>query len=246
MMSEEKAAYKVKNQSGGAWSTYRNLVYGDQPLGKILYVELCTLLFGSLPGPLGYVLRGKLYPSFFASCGKKVVFGRNLTLRHSHKIRLGDRVILDDQVVLDAKGTDNRGITLGEGGYVGRNSILYCKGGDIELGPRVNFSANCTVFSSNSLTIGEGCMIAAYCYLLSGGEYDLKSDLPFADQNGMETRGPCSVGKNCWLGARVTVLDGSRIGDHSVIAASAVVKGFHPEHSLLGGIPAKPLHNSSE
>lgn len=36
---------------------------------------------------------------------------RNLTLRHAHKINLGDRVIVDDNAVLDAKGDDNNGIT---------------------------------------------------------------------------------------------------------------------------------------
>jgi acetyltransferase-like isoleucine patch superfamily enzyme len=240
-MSPEDAAFKVKNQPSGAWAAYRSLVYGEQPLGRILLSETLTLLFGGLPGPAGLFLRAKLYPMLFKSCGKKVVFGRNITLRHTHKITIGDGVVVDDQAVLDAKGSGNRGITLGNRVYVGRNTIIYCKGGDIELGERTNLSANCTLFSSNDLAVGAGTMVAAYCYLLSGGEYDAESDIPFADQNGMETKGPCRIGSNCWLGARVTILDGTSLGNDSIAAAGAVVKGDHPAGSRIGGIPAKSL-----
>jgi acetyltransferase-like isoleucine patch superfamily enzyme len=51
-------------------------------------------------------------------------------LRHPHKI-IGDNVVIDDLCCLDAKGTDNRGITIGNGVFVGRNTILSCKNGDI-------------------------------------------------------------------------------------------------------------------
>ena len=243
-MSTEGSAYKVKNQSSGAWASYRSLIYGDQPMGKILLAEVLTFFLGGLPGPAGLFLRSKLYPLLLKSCGKKVIFGRNLTLRHAHKIELGDGVVIDDQAVLDAKGDGNKGIILGERVYVGRNSIVYCKGGDMELGARTNLSSNCVLFSSNDLRVGTGTMIAAYCYLLSGGEYDPKSGVPYADQNGMETKGPCIIGDNCWLGARVTILDGTNLGANSVVAASAVVKGSHPSESRIGGIPAKSLTRS--
>jgi hypothetical protein len=35
-------------------------------------------------------------------------------LRHPHKIRIGAGVVADDSVVLDAKGTDNHGIDIGD------------------------------------------------------------------------------------------------------------------------------------
>ena len=44
---------------------------------------------------------------------------------------IGDNVVIDDLCCLDAKGTDNHGITIGNGVFVGRNTILSCKNGDI-------------------------------------------------------------------------------------------------------------------
>lgn len=47
------------------------------------------------------------------------------------------------------------------------------------------------------------------------------------------------IGKNCWIGAKVTILDGTIIGDNSVVAAGAVVRGQFPDNCVIGGIPAK-------
>ncbi|MGA0368013.1 MAG: acyltransferase [Kiritimatiellia bacterium] len=241
-----ETGYKIKEDGGGAFAKYRKYYYGDQSLGRLILSELLSFLIGSMPGAAGLFLRMKLYPRLFGSCGRKVVFGRNLTLRHAHKIFLGDQVVIDDNVVLDAKGESNQGIRIGDGVYIGRNSIVYCKGGDLELGKRVNISSNCQIFSSNQLRIGDGTMIGAYSYLLSGGEYDRHSGVPYADQSGMETQGPLQIGANCWLGARVTVLDAASVGDHCVLAAGAVVTQSFPDHSLLGGVPARLLESREE
>lgn len=234
-------SFKVKDAKGGAFAAYRSLMYGEQGLGRVALGELLTLLLSGIPGALGLFLRGVFYPLLFPDIGKKVVFGRNLTLRHAHKIRLGDRVVIDDNAVLDAKGSGNRGLELGSGVYIGRNSIVYTKGGRIRLGDNVNLSSNCQVFSSNDLEIGDGTMVGAYSYILSGGEYDVHSPVPFAEQSGMETKGPLRIGNNCWLGARVTVLDGVSVGEHSVLAAGAVVTTSFPEGSVIGGVPARAL-----
>ena len=71
------------------------------------------------------------------------MFGVNVTLRHPHKIHIGDNVVIDDHCCLDAKGTDNRGITIGNGVFVGRNTILSCKNGDIVIEDRANLGFNC-------------------------------------------------------------------------------------------------------
>ena len=57
-------------------------------------------------------------------------------LRHPHKIHIGSNVVIDDNCLLDAKGETNRGIRIGDGVFIGRNTILSCKNGDIELGRR--------------------------------------------------------------------------------------------------------------
>lgn len=48
------------------------------------------------------------------------------------------------------------------------------------------------------------------------------------------------VGNNCWIGAKVTILDGVQIGNRCVIAARAVVRaGKYPDNCIIGGVPAK-------
>lgn len=238
----ETAGVKVKDVAGGgAFRKYRELNYGDLSLGRVLLCELLFLLIGSLPGALGLFLRLKLYRLIFPMIGKKVVFGRNVTIRHPHKIRIGDGVIVDDNAVLDAKGADNRGIVIGNNVYIGRNTIVYCKNGNITLGDRVNISSNCQIFSSNELTIGADTVIGAYSYILSGGSYDYRDPTPFSQQSGMVTRGPLRIGAGCWLGAHVVVLDAASLGDRTVVAAGAVVTRAMEGNQIIGGVPAKTL-----
>ena len=184
-------------------------------------------------------LRMKLYPALFKSCGRKAVFGKNVTIRHPHKIALGDGVVLDDGSVVDAKGSTNAGIVLGDRVYVGRNTIVYCKNGDIEIGENVSFSANCMVFSSNRVAMKKNSVVAGYVYLLSGGEYDLDDPTPLALQKGTCTKGPLEIGEDCWLGAGAKVLDGASIGDRSAIGAGAVVNKPIPANSIAVGVPAR-------
>ncbi len=238
----QAAAYKTKSlASGGAFAAYRRIQYGPASLAYILWAELLALLAGPMPGALGLALRKWLYPTLFKSCGRGVVFGRNLTLRHAKKIALGDGVVLDDNVVLDAKGDTNTGIGIGAGAYIGRNTIVYCKNGDIRIGDRANISSNCQLFSGHFLEVGAGTVVAAYVYLLAGGNYDTsRSAPPFAEQPGMEGGGTTVIGENNWIGAGTVVVSGVRTGAHAVIGAGAVITSDVPPDTLAAGVPARP------
>lgn len=241
-MAQETGGSKFKDNRGGGFAKYRAMIHGGISLGAVIRNELLVFLFGYLPGPLGLALRKAFYPCMFKSCGKGVVFGYGVSFRHAHKISLGAGCFIDDFVMLDAKGETNGGITLKDGVFIGRNTKIYCKNGDIELGEKTNVSSFCTLYSNNSLVIGAGCMIGAYTYILSGGEYDYRSPLPYAEQSGMCTKGPLSIGNDCWIGARVTILDGAQtVGDRSLIAACALVNKPVPDHVIVGGVPAKVL-----
>ena len=227
----------IKNQS--AFTAYRTLMYGNSSLGFVIWAEFLQFFLSGMAGAAGIFLRSKLYKTLFGSVDGKVIIGRNVVLRHPHKIKLGKKVVLDDNSMIDAKGIDNNGIVMGDEVFIGRGSIIYCKNGNITLGDRVSVSSSCTLFSSNELTVGAGTLIGAYSYLLSGGEYDINSELPFIDQDGMQTNGPLTVGENCWLGTRVTVLDAAgNIGNHCVIGAGAVVTKPIPQRSVATGVPA--------
>jgi len=229
--------------SGSNAARYLNLTYGPVSRPRAIWQETVTALLGGWPGAAGIALRGIFYRPFFAACGRKLIIGRHVTLRHACKIRLGEGVVIDDGALVDAKGEGNDGIDLGTGVYVGRNTLIYCKGGSIVCGAGVNLGANCTLFSSNHLSVGAGTMVAAYSYFLSGGAYEIGSPVPFCEQDGMQTAGPLTIGENCWIGARVTVLDAANIGAHCVIGAGSVVTRPVPPHSLALGVPARVVRS---
>jgi acetyltransferase-like isoleucine patch superfamily enzyme len=238
-MGDKSTKVRASVQGGGGLAKYRQLIYGDTSAGYCLRAEAIFSLCGGMPGAAGLILRKVLYPSLLGSCGKGTLFGRNITFRHPRKIRLGADVVIDDGTLIDAKGAENRGITAGNSVFIGRGSLVYCKGGDIDLGDDVNISSHCTLFSSNSLTVGNGTIIGAYSYLLSGGEYEADSAIPFCEQSGMNTKGPLDLGSNCWLGARVTLLDGVTVGEHTTLGAGAVVTSDIPANSIAVGVPAR-------
>lgn len=229
-----------------ALTKYIDLAVGRPGLGAFLKYELITSLLGPLPGALGLFLRRRIYRLLLGRCGRGVVIGRNVTLRHPHRISLGDRVIIDDNAVLDAKGDRPLTIELAEDAIVGRNTVLSCKGGTIHLGARSNISVNCTLISESTLSIGDRVLVAGHCYIIAGGNHGLERlDVAPIDQPRVE-RGGVDIAENCWLGASVTVLDGVRMGRDSVAAAGAVVTRDVPEFCIVGGVPAHVLVNRRE
>jgi acetyltransferase-like isoleucine patch superfamily enzyme len=223
-----------------ALAKYCDLVVGRSGLGALLAYEFITA-FSYCPGALGLFLRSKLYPLLLGACGRGVVFGTGVVLRHPHKIRLGDNVVIDDHCLLDAKGKDNDGIAVGNGVFLGRNSILSCKNGDIILGDGVNIGFNCEVFSGNRVTIGCDVMLAAYTYVIGGGHAHDRTDVSPLEQ--ARTAEGVEIGEGAWLGAGVKVLDGTRVGDHTIVGAGAVVTRDLPPYSIAAGIPAQVIRS---
>jgi serine acetyltransferase len=149
-----RAQQQLFDAPGGARAKYSALVVGRSGLGALLKYELVVMLSQHVPGALGLALRKWLYPTLLGSCGRNVIFGQNVVLRHPHKIHIGDNVMVDDNCLLDAKGTTNTGIRIGNGVFVGRNSILSCKNGNIALADGANIGFNCEVFSASASSIG--------------------------------------------------------------------------------------------
>src|SRR6476619_8319443 len=150
---------------------YAALVVCKPDLGSVLKYELIVTLTQGCPGALGLALRKTLYPSLLGSCGRNVVFGQNVVLRHPHKIHVGDDVVIDDNCLIDAKGESNAGIRIGSGVFIGRNTILSCKNGDIDIADGANVGFNCELFSASRVTLGPGVLMAAYVYVI-GGDHD--------------------------------------------------------------------------
>jgi acetyltransferase-like isoleucine patch superfamily enzyme len=222
-----------------ARAKYAGLVVGRPGLGALLKYELVVMLAQARVGALGLLLRKWLYPRLLGSCGSNVVFGQNVMLRHPHKIHIGSNVVIDDNCLLDAKGESNGGIRIGDRVFVGRNTILSCKNGDIELGDGANIGFNCEVFSASRVTIGAGVLMAAYGYII-GGDHDF-SDSTRPVQEQARTSSGVTIGDGAWLGAGAKVLDGVSVGSHAVVGAGAVVRDDVADYAVAVGVPARTV-----
>lgn len=222
---------------------YMALTVGPGSIWRLLRYEVLTGLLGASPGAVGLLLRQKLYPRMLGRMGRGGVIGKNVTIRHPHRIHLGDRVIIDDGCVLDAKGEHDAGIVIGDDTILGRNTILSCKGGAIHLGRAVNISVNCTLISETMLTVGDKALVAGHGYFIAGGNHGFgRTDIPVCDQAYLQ-KGGVHIEKHCWIGAAATVLDGVSIGRDAIVAAGAVVNRDVGAYDIVGGVPARLIRH---
>lgn len=232
-----RAQDQLFDRKRSARQKYAELVVGRPGWGALVKHEVITLVAQARPGALGLVLRKTLYPSLLGACGRDVIFGQNVVLRHPHKIRIGNDVVIDDNCLLDAKGVDNRGIAIGNGVFIGRNTIISCKNGDVEVEDGANIGFNCELFSASHVRVGKDTLIAAYCYLI-GGDHDFSDASQAVIAQARKSAG-VDVGSGAWLGAGAKILDGVTIGDRAIVGAAAVVRSDVPPGAIAAGIPAK-------
>jgi acetyltransferase-like isoleucine patch superfamily enzyme len=234
-----RAQDQLFDRRTSARDKYAAFVVGRSGWGALIKHELVTMAAQSVPGALGLALRKTLYPSLLGACGRNVVFGQNVTLRHPHKIRIADNVVVDDNCLLDAKGDTNQGIAIGSGVFIGRNTILSCKNGDIDIEDGANIGFNCEIFSASHVRLGRDALLAAYCYLI-GGDHDFTDPAQAVLAQGRRSAG-ISVGTGAWLGAGAKVLDGVSVGDRAIVGAGAVVRDPVPAGAIAVGIPARVI-----
>jgi len=216
-----KAQDQLFSPGSSSRAKYAAFVVGQPGLAALLKYELVVMLSQSCPGAIGLALRKTLYRLLLGSCGGNVIFGQHVVLRHPHKIHIGDNVVIDDNCLLDAKGETNQGIRIGSRVFVGRNTILSCKNGDIEIADGANIGFNCELFSASRVTIGKDVLMAAYSYII-GGDHDFSDPSAPVLAQSRKSAG-VSIGDGAWLGAGAKILDGVVIGDHAVIGAGARV-----------------------
>ncbi len=107
-------------------------------------------------------------------------------------------------------------IEIGEGSWVGNHFVAISEGLGIFIGKNVLVGTHVEVYDSDFHAVNV--------------RDRLRSDAK---------RAPVKIGSGVWIGNNVTILKGTEIGEHSVVAAGAVVAGKFPPNVVLGGVPAK-------
>jgi acetyltransferase-like isoleucine patch superfamily enzyme len=230
----------MADQQRSALHKYQDTVMGHRRLAALIRYELLNLLFGGLPGMLGLGLRRFLYPALFGAVGKNPVFGHHLNLRGSHRIFLGDNVMIDDYAFLSFRGEGNQALRIGNEVLLGRFSQVKIRGGNMTLGDKISLGPFCYLGTTSTLNIGDHCLIGTNSFI--GGIQHGYSDptKPIAEQQ-LSQRGGIHIGTDVWIGAHAVVNDGVSIGDGAIVGANAVVTKDVPAFTLVAGVPAKVL-----
>jgi acetyltransferase-like isoleucine patch superfamily enzyme len=232
-----------QSAAGGGLRRYRDIVVGpDSGWGHLVLQELLTTCLGPLPGLLGLGLRRLFYPLLFAEVGRGCTLGVNLSLRQPSRISLGRGILVDDGCQLSVRGGTGVAISLEDGVFAGRHSVLTTRCGTIHVGERTSISACCRIASTSRVTIGRLVQIAAFTYI-GGGDHRIdRVDVPIIEQ-GFESRGGVEIEDDVWIGAGVVVHDGVYIGNGAVIGAGSVVTKDIPPYAVALGAPARVVRD---
>ena len=132
-----------------------------------------------------------------------------------------------------------------------------CKHLFAECGTNVNIERHADIGSGRYIRIGDNSGIGLRCVVgraIIGKNVMMGPDVVFIDRNHafsdpdepLQSTGyvecePIVVGDNTWIGTRVIILPGCRIGKCAIIGAGSVVTKDVPDYAIVAGNPARIL-----
>ena len=169
------------------------------------------------------------------------MFGKGVRFFNLPKIKWGAYLKLGDYVKVSGLG--KKGVQFGDLVSIGDYSRIIVSttfqnmGSFIEIGDNVGIGEYAYLGGAGGLSIGNDCIVGQYfsCHPENHNYNDLPTKIRL---QGVRRQG-ITIGENCWIGSKVTILDGVQIGAGSIIAAGAVVTKSFPANSIIGGVPAK-------
>ncbi len=113
-------------------------------------------------------------------------------------------------------------------------------GGRVVIGNHVSISYGAAISARLEVSIGDDVEIGPYCVIMDS-DYHVVGDRSAIDE-------PLAVRieAGARLGARVTVLRGSTIGENAVVLDGSVVSGRVAAGAVVGGVPARAVTTRAE
>lgn len=147
------------------------------------------------------------------------------------------------------QGGGQKRIIIGDYTSIQSHSVLGCweKYGEQQFTPSIIIGDNCSIgeychiTAINKITIGDGLLTGRFVYIgdnAHGGLSWEEAEIPPVQRH-LTSKGEISIGRNVWLGDKVTIMGGVTIGDNVIIGANSVVTHDIPCNCLAVGMPAK-------
>ena len=114
---------------------------------------------------------------------------------------------------------------------------LVADGGLLEIGDHSFINYGCSIAATELVRLGPYCLIGTHVIIMDNDYHHLEPE----HRQERPSSSPVILEENVWLGARVIVLKGVRIGAGSVVAAGSVVVKDIPPRSLAAGTPARVI-----
>lgn len=116
------------------------------------------------------------------------------------------------------------------------NKAYFGSGSNLEIGDNSGIGTRCELYGK--VIIGKDVMMAPEVIILTRNHKFSRTDVPMRLQ-GMNKEKKVIIGDDVWIGTRVIIMPGVRIGKGSIIAAGSIVTKNVLPYSIVGGVPAK-------
>lgn len=215
-------------------------------LGRYFLEQLLYLILGWIPTIIGIGLRGIFYRLILKMDGMSAI-ENNVRLRFANHIRLGQGVYLDQGSYLHACPD---GIQIGANSIVMHGAILHVYNfrdmphAGITIGRDCLIGEYSVIRGQGGVRLGDRVYTSPFTQLLAVNHVFNDPERPFVQQ-GITAEG-IVIEDDVWLGAGAIVTDGVHVGKGAVVAAGAVVTKDVPAHTVVAGVPARPIKDIAQ
>lgn len=167
--------------------------------------------------PIKYLwaIRAIFYKLSFFHVGKLSYIGKPLYITGAKKISVGDKVRIYPGIRMEA-----------------------LDGGEIYIGNNIAVEQNVHIISGERiLNIGDDTTISANVFI-SNVDHEYKDIDKSVMEQPLQFK-ETQIGKGCFIGYGAVILPGTRLGNHCIVGANAVVRGNYPDNCVIAGSPAR-------
>ena len=107
----------------------------------------------------------------------------------------------------------------------------------VQIGDRCLIGRGSHIVGHWNIELGDDIQTGPYVYITDQNHSYVDPDQPIGSQVPVEAA--VRIGSGSWRGANASILPGSQIGEHVVVAAGAVVRGEIPDRCVVAGVPAR-------